>query len=47
MFVVHYRRACDHADTVRVEATELRDHFFRKAIAEIILAWIPGKIFKR
>jgi hypothetical protein len=47
VFIVHYRGACDHAHPARVEVTQLRDHFFCKAIAEIFLAWIPGEVLKR
>ena len=47
VLVVHNRCPRDHPDMLRVQVSQLRDHLFRQAIAEVVLTVITGEIFKR
>src|SRR5262249_52734541 len=47
ILVVHNRGSRDHAEALRIETSELGDHFFRKAVAKILLRGVSGEVLER
>ena len=46
ILVVHHRRARDYTEALGIQIAQLRDHFFGKAVAEIILVGISGQVLE-
>jgi hypothetical protein len=45
-FVAHCRRARDHSEPLRIQLAELRDHFFRQSVAEVLLSSGGAQVLK-
>src|SRR6202030_324788 len=46
VFVVHYGRARDNSQALRIEASKLRDHLLRQAVAEVVLRGACTNVFE-
>src|SRR5229473_7577938 len=46
VLIVHDRRAGDHSKMLGVKPPELRDHFLRQTVAEVVLTRVPSQIFE-
>ena len=43
----HARGSCDDAESVRIEAAQLGDHFFSQSVAEVIESLSRAQVFER